>query len=195
MNFDHFLSHQLSLSLEGQKIRVQGRVVGLPDNNSLRTSFIFKIDQTYVEGQLNDSGLANVRVRLSCYRCSYDIKAGQTWRLFVKLKRPNGYASYGAFDYEKFLFSQNIVATGYVLIKHENTLLAQGDDVVNQWRANIKQQLLDQLDPERVATGMMMALLIGDKSALSRDQKNVIQDTGISHLLAISGLHVGLVFD
>lgn len=53
---------------------------------------------------------------------------------------------------------------------------------------------LGRLVPDRDAQGLLQALAIGDRSGLSRELRDAYRDSGAMHLLALSGLHVGLVY-
>ncbi len=64
-----------------------------------------------------------------------------------------------------------------------------------QWMGNVREQvgdLGDRLDEESRAPGLLRALWTGDRSGLDPDLLDLFTRTGTRHLLAISGLHVGL---
>jgi len=170
-------------------IVITGTVVDLPSQHKGDWKFRFRVDDT------KDRELKTIigkQIQLSCYRCPFSVLAGQQWAFTVRLKRPHGYASPGAFDYEKFLFRQQIVARGYVRTKNAYELRGRHGFRINRWRESIKSQL--QALGDDVGINMIRALTIGDKSGFTQTQKRVFQETGISHLMAISGLHIGLVF-
>lgn len=195
----------LPFELESKNIVVRGHVSDLPSRNTSRTRFRFKIDQLTATEQGESSlgqELHGQMIELSCYRCPFDILPQQEWSFTVRLKRPHGYASWGAFDFEKYLFRHKLVARGYVRLKEKNQFISEGAWSVNKLRWQVKQQLSRQLSDYDLGNGlghgvgqaMIAALLIGDKSLLENRHKRTFQATGVSHLMAISGLHVGLVF-
>lgn len=204
--FDRHFQKVLPSALESKNIQLSGKVVHLPDSNNVRSKFLFKIERalTILEGEDDVSsrlisralshGLDNQLVELSCYRCLLEIMPNQRWQLTVRLKNPHGFASWGAFDFEKYLFRHKIVARGYVRTKQSNLLISNGGFSIDNFRSNLRQQLNQQLVNYPQGRGMIAALMIGDKSLLSQQQKASFQVTGVSHLMAISGLHVGLVF-
>ena len=189
---DAFKIHQqgiLPSELESQNLFLSGSIEGLPLVRDDMVNFVLKVDTSDYLAPLN-GGL----VKLSCYRCSLDIKPDQRWQLTVRLKQPHGYASWGAFDYEKYLFRHRYVAKGYVRLKEINKQLTNSRFSIDQLRYAISKQLANSAEFSEPGFAMMMALMIGDKSFMHTEQMQVFQATGVSHLMAISGLHIGLVF-
>ena len=177
-------------------VALQGRVVGLPKIEAGNYRFEFEIDA--IEGDSGPRSLVGERVLLSCYRCPVKIETGQSWSWVLRLKKPRGYSSSGAFDYEKFLFRNRIVATGYVRTKEKYSVGASNDDDlrvrINRFRANFRNRIDSLIPNSSAGNHFIKALVIGDKSAFTIEERDVLQKAGLSHLVAISGLHVGLMF-
>ncbi|MAZ89796.1 MAG: DNA internalization-related competence protein ComEC/Rec2 [Cellvibrionaceae bacterium] len=120
--------------------------------------------------------------------------AGQGWSFWVRLKRPHGFANAQSFDYERWLLAHGIGASGYIKTAeqypaHRIEFLDNGFQL---WRAGVAQKLQQHFSsrPEVVAT--LVALALGQRTGLNEESQQLIQRLGLSHLLAISGLHVGL---
>ena len=196
-NYAQHINNQLPSSYQSKNITVIGRIIGLPDRKQSRTKFRYKIDRLLSQGEKIQHDLQLISgqtIELSCYRCNFDFKPDQSWQLTVRLKRPHGYASSGAFDFEKYLFRNQVIARGYVRTNEVNKLLTTNDNTINSFRWHIKNQLNNSLDDSTPAKAMIAALMIGDKSIFTNQQRLTLQSTGISHLMAISGLHIALVF-
>jgi competence protein ComEC len=177
--------------LLGQDVLVQGRIASLPQDRSGATRFLFRVDQARHEGRaLPFRGL----VRLSWYREAPEVRAGELWALRVRLKPPHGFANPGGFDYERWLFQQGIRATGYVRDGGDLRPLQDGPGPywVDRWRQGLRDHLHSTLDGSP-AGPVVLALVIGDRSGMTPDQWDTFTRTGTNHLVAISGLHVGLV--
>ena len=133
------------------------------------------------------------KLRLSWYRpYPKELSAGQKWQLNVKLKPPFGMMNPGGFDYEGWLFQHDIGATGYVKKSDNNIKLADP----NPWHLNAFRQTLahkiKQHLPSSKNVGLIQGLLVGIKHNITHEQWQVLRQSGTSHLLAISGLHIGL---
>jgi len=187
--FQKQLDSVLPHSLEKIDVAVIGLVQELPVEKDDVVNFIFKI-----ESSESREIKANTLIKLSCYRCDLAFLPDQRWNLTVRLKRPHGYASWGAFDYEKYLFRHEFIAKGYVRKKGINLQLDSEVISVDQLRLKITQKLKTQSSLSNIGLSMMLALGVGDKSMLNSVQSRVFQEAGVSHIMAISGLHIGLVF-
>jgi len=180
------LDNRLIPELQAQEVLIEGAIIGVPQSNKRRVRFDFKVKPSAVT-------LPN-KIRLSWYYPKQAIKAGQEWHFWVKLKAPHGTLNPAGFDYEKWLFSQNIGATGYVRKPHLAQLMAEktGWQSISVLREKFF-YLLEQSVISRDSLAIIKALTLGDKSDLSVEQWRVMSYSGTSHLIAISGLHIGLI--
>ncbi len=187
----HTLGHGLAPALEGADVSLVGCVASLPEHQPNRTRFLLEVRQMWHdEMPVSSPG----RVRLSWYGERPRLVAGQCWRLQARLKRPHGFMNPGGFDYEAWLFSQGIRATGYVRRGQEARRVADAGllPLVDALRQRLAEHLRRLLERNAQA-GLVAALTIGDRQDISRRQWEVLLRTGTNHLVAISGLHVGMV--
>lgn len=183
-------ANQLPTILESQEILVIGKVADLPVQGSRSIKFLFD-----VEALVSPAGSESFpnRIRLSWYERGKELKSGEKWQFLVKLKRPHGLLNPHGFDYEKWLFQQKIGATGYIRKSSDNLRLKQAPWwSIGRWRESLKDYLESAL-VESEYIGVIKALVLGDRSDISAAQWDVFRKTGTSHLIAISGLHIGLV--
>lgn len=172
------LDDRLATALDGRTLWLEGRISGLPEVGEGVVRF-------HLEDAVAREQLLPQRLRLSWYD-GPPVRAGERWRLAVKLKRPRGLVNPQGFDYEAWLLAQRIGATG--TIKAGERLQAAGTAA---WRDALRQKLLAVEAFGRA--GALAALVLGDDSGLSRADWRVLQDTGTVHLLVISGQHVALL--
>jgi len=185
------LDPRLPPEQEGRDLRLQGRVVGLP----LQRAELARLQVRVV--QLEDSAGVSIpleKIQLSWYRAPAGIEPGQVWQWTVRLKRPRGLGNPAGFDYERWLFTQGIQATGYVRQGDEPRLLIRPllAASLDGWRASLAEAIDGYLQPGP-ANALVKALSLGDRRRLDAAAREVFSRTGTSHLIAISGLHVGLV--
>ncbi len=180
------LADRLPDSLEGIDIPVKGVIADLPEQDERRTSFDFIVSEA-------GSKLPS-KLRLSWYYPDQDIKAGQHWSFAVKLKRPHGSLNPGGFDYERWLFIKGVGATGYVRPSPLPVLLGRDSALtsISVWRQSITERLSLILNDES-NLALIKALTIGDGNSISQHQWEVFRKTGTTHLVVISGSHVGLI--
>ncbi len=173
------LDDRLASDLDGRTLWLQGRIVGLPEAGEGVTRF-------YLEQAQSRRAALPQRLRLSWYGAP-PLRAGETWRLAVSLKRPRGSVNPHAFDYEAWLSARRVGATGSVKAG-ERLAVAEG---AAAWRDALRQRLLAV--PARGREGTLAALVLGDGSGLSEADWQMLQATGTVHLLVISGQHVALL--
>jgi competence protein ComEC len=190
------LAKGLAPELEGEDVVVEGVIASLPESLPHHTRFQFVPDSLRWQGK---SQPLPARLLLSWYNQVPPLRVGERWRLQVRLKQPHGFMNPGGFDYEAWLFRQGIRAKGYVRSKRDvanpfnQRLAAAGWDYpVNQLRQSLRARLTAVLADDDLR-GIILALALGDRQQISPPQWTVLTRTGTNHLVAISGLHVGLV--
>ena len=120
---------------------------------------------------------------------------GERWVLCVRVDYPHSWRNPGGFDYEGWMFQQGLALSGYVVACPANRRVESVQTVVSlaHWRDGIRQRLT-RVGAGLSMIGILQALIMGDRSGISDTQWDVLVRTGTSHLMAISGLHIGLVF-
>ena len=109
---------------------------------------------------------------------------------FEKGEVQRNYKGFSQFDYLKY---QNI----YGIIKGEKTKLLKHNSTnayklwINRVRLHIQSSLQELISTENL--GIANALLLGDGSLITSEQKNIFSSANLSHILAISGMHVSYV--
>jgi len=189
---DLAMQARLPHALEKQDILVTGTVMDLPRAQDDSTRFDFDIASARFDG-----GSVPVRgpVRLSWYASRTQpppaIPACSTWRIRVRMKRPHGLVNPGGFDFERSALQKGIIATGYVRDDLANAMLRAGA-CVDGIRARVATAIETASPNDAHAARLLRALSVGDERALDEHDWQVVRATGISHLIAISGFHVGL---
>ncbi len=194
------LAQRLPVALEGQDLLVTGVVASLPQVGPDGTRFAFIVESATLQGA---TVLLPPRLALGWYIQFRDeavlddprstLRAGQRWRLPLRLKRPHGSLNPDGYDVELQWFEQGVGAVGYVRVA-KGGLSAQllGTGVgyrVDRLRQTLRDDLQRQVADARSA-GVLAALTVGDQAAITRDDWDLFRSTGIAHLVSISGVHV-----
>ena len=175
------MQQRLAASVPVQDLPITGEIVGLPEPSPEATRFTLRVLH---------SPVALTRVRISWYGAPA-LKPGERWQLRLRLRRPHGEVNPGGFDFERYAAQQQIAAVGYVLAHSENRKLGNAHGV-DALRERLSAQIAELLPPGRVSA-LLRALSVGDTRALTDADWELLRATGITHLIAISGLHVTLL--
>ncbi|MCC6854051.1 MAG: DNA internalization-related competence protein ComEC/Rec2 [Rubrivivax sp.] len=196
------LADALPAELEGEDLELTGLVAQLPHMGPLGPRFLFEVEGARLAGR---AVTLPGRVSLGWYRGADDeplllgpgeaLRAGQRWRLPVRLRRPHGSFNPHGFDLELWLFEQGIGAVGQVraravapAVKLEEAAAAPIERLRQAAREAIERSVRDP-----AAAGVLAALALGDQGAIEREGWELFRLSGVAHLMSISGLHVTML--
>ena len=170
-----------------QPVIMTGQVVGLPERAGNRQRFLFAPDELH-----NVDWATPRRIRLSLYADTPRLSAGERWQLAARLRRPRGFMNPVRFDYEDWLASEHIDATGYVVDGTKANRLAAASGI-HAWRERVSRRIAALTGELGQGSAILQGLVTGDRRAFNDATWTLLRATGTSHLVAISGLHIGLV--
>ena len=136
-----------------------------------------------------------VRIRLRIK--PYDFKPGDSIHITALLKAPPGPAIVGGYDMGRASYFKQIGGSGFAISKAQTAQLAPLPFMQNlerrlvKFRYGLSRRIQARAPPH--TAGLQSALLTGDRSAIPPDQERALREAGLAHLLAISGLHMGLL--
>ena len=188
------LGERLPADLEGERVSVSGMVCSLPQPGSFGSlRFDFCVRHWHGLPKLPDGTRLPDKLRLAWYGQEGRSLPDHRLRLDVVLKRPHGNLNDAGFRYESWLFRHGFRATGSVKSAMPEPALActlecryrfwhqEAARTVEQWFGRARQFPLVE------------SLLIGNRGNLEAGHWETLRATGTIHLVAISGLHLGLV--
>jgi competence protein ComEC len=194
------LADHLPPEWESRDMVVTGVVAGLPQPYDRSIRFEFDVEQV-----LTPEAVAPRRIVLSWWGGGGrdgiplqrpEVHAGERWQLTVRLKRPHGLANPQGFDYEAWLLERGIRATGYVRPKTPARRLDTAASGFSYRIEALRERLRGRIRAvlgDAPATGIIVALAMGDQRAIPPEQWQTFTRTGVNHLMSISGLHVTML--
>jgi competence protein ComEC len=130
------------------------------------------------------------------------LKPGQRLHLQVRLKQVHALANPGLFDAELRALEDGVAARGYVRsanriepsIMSITQALTHPMILVNQLRFRLRETMRRAMsDSSEMSRSVMIALVVGDQSAIGASGWELFNRTGIGHLISISGLHITML--
>lgn len=127
-----------------------------------------------------------------------DVAIGMRLSVPARLLPPPAPVEPGGFDYQRRAWFEGIGATGYAVGDIHATPAEDVREIATRLALDIgrlRQALADRIQATLSGTAgaLAVALIVGDRSAVPEDVTQALRDSGLAHLLAISGLHIGLV--
>ena len=180
--------------IEDKKLTIIGTVIDKEYYpNQEKISFKVKVSQIERgDYSIRTQGLILVNTYLG--DCPYEY--GDVLKIKGKLDKPVGQKNFGEFNYELYLAREKIFT--YLNIWQEKDIQKIGEDDSNflvsfslSARDKIKEITKQTLPPPY--NYLLIGMLLGEKSFIPTDLKEVFAEAGIMHILAVSGLHVGII--
>ena len=172
-----------ALDLE-QVESVKGRVANYPQSTADSTRFVVEVQGS------------NIRIQYFYYHPQgriHDIRYGDLLKITVPIEVP---VNWGEFDYKAYLKAQGIVAIGSIWTARNIELRGrdQGHPLL-QWGYEARLKIFQAIDEyiETPASGLLKSLLLGDRTELDQDVERAFKESGVMHVLAVSGLHLGIL--
>ncbi len=122
---------------------------------------------------------------------------GDRIRLTAKLRLPRNFRNPGAFDYEGYLSGHGISTLASVKVENIEVLPGTSGSLLGFWRSRIRHSILEHIRGpglwSREDAALFSAMIVGDDSLLLRNVREEFQQTGVYHLLVVSGMNVALL--
>ncbi len=170
---------------------VEGRIVRI--DRSLSNRVRITLDQAVLEDFAPARTPARVRITLHG-EAETDLRPGMVIGTTANLSPPQGPAEPGGFDFRRHAWFDRLGGVGYTRVP---VVRLAPDKVsgfwlhVESWRAELSRAVLARMGGEPGA--FAAAIMTGDRSAMSREMVDNLRHSNLAHLLAISGLHMGLL--
>jgi competence protein ComEC len=180
------LADRLDPEWAGRVLTVRGIVTSIPEQRGDLLEFLFE-----PSGAAHPSAELPGLLRVRWYRGAPVVQAGEHWELRLRLQPPRSRVNFSGADGERRLFAHGIGALATVNGAGHRRLETHSARGLAYWRQQLRSRLEAGL-AEEPALGIILALAIADRSRLTDAQWERLAATGTGHLLAISGLHIGL---
>ncbi|MBE2895549.1 DNA internalization-related competence protein ComEC/Rec2 [Pasteurellaceae bacterium HPA106] len=158
-------------------ITTQAEIVAINHQSAVYTSVVARLDlRPWQQG--NAKFLLNWKIPMPA-------QVGARWQLTLKPAALKGRLNFGGFSRQRWLIAQGIVATATV---KQGQQLAAPTGMRARWLERTENAL-----DGHVYKGLLLALGFGERAEISQAQWQLFRASGTAHLMAISGLHIGLI--
>lgn len=135
------------------------------------------------------------KIRVSIHGSKPAIRVGERIGFFADIRSLTNFKDPGAFNYRQYMADRHIWGTAYTDTR-KITVTTTPRTAGAAWRIQeVRESLSDLIHraTDTDARPVLMALLLGDRRQIPEELRDAFNRAGVSHILAISGLHVGIV--
>lgn len=194
------LHHSLSLHftaeerlLDQQSGYLEGVVTDGPEEK--KNSWLVRLEG---KAFLNDTLRVNleefVQVYLPFCRALQNLSPGQHVLVYGRMDRIRNRGNPGEFDYAGYMSRKRTRFQFFVRDTVHFRILDERGSAPGYGAARVRQRIIKTWNRSGPDAAVLSALTLGYKSLLDRETKSAFSDAGAMHLLAVSGLHVGMIW-
>jgi len=181
------------LEEETRALRIEGRIAHF---DVLPTGFRVTLDAPHIAGIAPERTPKRVRLRLRRDQKRAPLQIDDRVSVRGMLLPPRAPTAPGHFDFQRYAFFGGLGAVGFAIGPLERLASAKTPgspfkSQIEKLRQGIFDRVTEALPGQNGAVAA--ALMTGKRGAITEDVLKAMRNSGLAHLLAISGLHIGLV--
>jgi competence protein ComEC len=177
--------------LDGVRLVLRGCIAERPAPRPAATQFVLEAAAVRRGAEWQP---AEGRVLVTVRDATQPWQRGDGVEALLALRRPRNFGNPGEFDYEAFLARRRLYATAFAASDAGWRRWPRADGpalAIERWRDAVARTIAGTLEP--TAAKIVAALLLGEAGALPSELRDRYARTGLSHVLVIAGLHLGLL--
>ena len=190
---EHHDSSLLPLAEQREKVVIEGTVLRpvkiMPDMASLE----FRSERVFIRGEIR---AVREKVLVIIYNYSQEYSPGDKIRCPARLRPFKNFNNPGRYDYETAMSLRGFscaasVSDGRRIVPMGMGRLGLLIEIIEKARRPVREFSREILSPQSHA--LFRALILGERHAISPEMRETFNRAGLGHILAVSGLHIGLV--
>jgi len=187
-------NQQISQYINSEYWEITGIIAERPIYKSPKTRFIIQVD--HLKNKTGEHVVSG-NIRLSVWSDISHYAPGWRIRFVSKIHPFTNFNNPGGFNYKKFMTHQKRIFGNAYAKENQIEILDQAPPDSLQKRVILHvQTTVSQIFKEytsKQASGLLHEIVLGKGEYLLSETRDVFVATGVSHLLAISGLHMGMI--
>jgi competence protein ComEC len=187
-----FPAHHIIHYAGAKRWHITGKIDSQPQVTNNRIRFILNATTLEDERQSHD---VTGKLRVTVVGQPPRIAEGDELRLNSRLRLITNFKNPGGFDYRRYMAFKGVWTTAYAMGDRLAIINQHRTSHLTEFVSNARRSFADLIDRsgDSAAGAVLKALIIGDRTQISPDIRQAFNRAGVGHLLAISGLHIGIV--
>ncbi len=192
LQYDILFYSLLLLSLLYLFININCITIKSNYNNSSKEFYGYITDYKIDDNKLTITLKAKEKILINYYfknskeKENYKLSYGDYIYVYGNTKLPSNNTNFNLFNYKKYLLSQKII----YIVKADNIKLVKNNKNIFY---TLKRSIEGRLERCKNSKGYLKTFIFADKNDLNVESYNNYQTLGVSHLFAVSGMHVSLI--
>jgi competence protein ComEC len=187
-----FPPHHIIHYTDSKRWKIVGVVDSRPFAVNARQKFILRAQQlAYADEVMPATG----GLRVTVAGGGLELRAGDRVSLNSRIRSIRNFNNPGGFDYQSYMAFKGVWGSAFVNVDRLRILERAPCSLLSGKIDNARSHIAKMIEKNSTGSriGVLKALLIGERSAVSAEVRENFNRAGVGHLLAISGLHVGIV--
>ncbi len=186
-------SDLLPLARDRERVVLEGTVLQPGNLSGKRMRIEVKADRLFVNDRIRPIG---EKILLAIYNHPVDYEPGQRIHFPAVLRTFKNFNNPGGYNYERAMNLKGLscaasVSDGRYIVPMAGGHLPPIQEIMEAIRRPIRTNLRNRLSPENYT--LFRALILGERQGLGPDLREPFNVSGLGHILAVSGLHIGLI--
>ncbi len=177
----------------GEKMILEGVLYKAPQDFPAKTKYYVLVHKLIEKDRERPvTGKLLLTVRQPQTRLAY----GDLVRFICKMRSPGNFNNPGSFNYQRYLAFQELYVTASLDAKHPVVKVGERPGSRILYRTERIRQRIKDFFAARLASPsaeIATALITGEQSGIPQDMRDQYSVAGVSHVLAISGLNIGII--
>ncbi len=174
--------------LDSGPTEVRGTLCERPSQYGDRTRFTLDVKSV---GSADNILPVRGKIRVTIRPAIQELAQGTVVRFTGQPRSLRNFSNPGGFDYVRYMRFRDIFGSIYLRGRSSLEILEISDSALSSARKSLSGIIRKSASPE--VQPLLFALLLGEKEGIDQDMRDLFARTGIAHVLAISGLHIGMV--
>ncbi len=199
-NQSHLQDGHIAATLKNScQVTLLGTLADMVEQGKRKNSFDLEVQKMLIHQKKQAWQNVHGKVHLSFHGSTEGLQPGTLIMVLAKVGPITNFNTPGAFDYKGYMAAKNIHVSGWIKNRQDIIPVLHGQKrIVNKLKYLPEQarqyvaRFLRKYLPRETA-GLYQALLVGSRKGVEQDILEQFKATGTMHLLAISGLHMGLL--
>ncbi|MGM0417415.1 MAG: DNA internalization-related competence protein ComEC/Rec2 [Thermodesulfobacteriota bacterium] len=186
-----FLKAEKSDLYNNKKNKITAEVLNFPEKSSFKLKAEIKL-LSFNNKAVKDK---DIRLKLTVYNFKKKFKPGDVISFSSEIRPFTNFKNPRAFDYKSYMRHKGFY--GYCWTSADNAEFKKNKKSFNSYILNARKKIAEIIDiqvEKKEIRALLKTITAGFKNKLNQDFKDAASYAGASHFMAISGLHIGMVF-